>query len=64
MPAPYSSDLRLRVLHASAMVAGSRAEIGRRFQVRERIVYLWLQQERTEGCTTATPHAGGVASRF
>ena len=64
MPAPYSPDLRRRVLHACAMVEGSRAEIARRFQVSERSVYLWLQQERDEGRTTPKPHAGGVASRF
>jgi transposase len=64
MPAPYSPDLRQRVLHACAMVEGSRAEIAQRFAVSERIVYLWLAQERTEGRTTAKPHAGGVAARF
>jgi transposase len=64
MPAPYSPDLRRRVLHACAMVEGSRAEIARRFQVSERSVYLWLRQERDEGRTEAKPHAGGVATRF
>lgn len=64
MPVPYSSDLRRRVLHACAMVEGTRAEIARRFAVSERIVYLWLAQERTEGRTAPKPHAGGVASRF
>ena len=64
MAAPYSPDLRRRVLHACAMVEGSRAEIARRFAVSERIVYVWLQQEREEGRTAAKPHAGGVASRF
>jgi len=64
MPAPYSPDLRRRVLYACAMVAGSRAEIARRFQVSERSVYLWLQQERDEGRTEAKRHAGGLASRF
>lgn len=64
MPAPYSPDLRRRVLHACAMVEGSRAEIARRFAVSERIVYLWLQQEREEGRTEPKPHAGGVPSRF
>jgi len=62
--APYSPDLRRRVLHACAMVEGSRAEIARRFALSERIVYLWLQQEREEGRTAAKPHAGGVPSRF
>lgn len=64
MPAPYSPDLRRRVLYACAMVEGSRAEIARRFQVGERTVYLWLRQEREEGRTTAKPHAGGLPSRF
>ena len=64
MPAPYSPDLRQRVLHACAMVEGSRAEIARRFAVSERSVYLWLRQEREEGRSTPKPHAGGVPSRF
>ena len=64
MPAPYSPDLRRRVLHACAMVEGSRAAIARRFQVSERSVYLWLRQEREEGRTAAKPHAGGRLSRF
>ena len=64
MPAPYSPDLRQRVLHACAMVEGSRVAIARRFQVSERIVYLWLRQEREEGRTAAKPHAGGLPSRF
>jgi transposase len=64
MPAPYSPDLRRRVLHACAMVEGSRAEIAARFQVSERSVYLWLRDEREEGRTTPKPHAGGRASRF
>jgi transposase len=64
MPAPCSADLRRRVLHACAMVEGSRAAIARRFAVSERSVYLWLRQEREEGRTEAKPHAGGPASRF
>ena len=64
MPAPYSPDLRRRVLHACAMVEGSRAAIARRFAVSERIVYLWLRQEREEGRAAPKPHAGGLPSRF
>jgi transposase len=64
MPAPYSPDLRHRVLYACAMVEGSRPEIARRFQVSERSVYLWLRQEREEGRTVPKPHAGGRPSRF
>ena len=50
MPAPWSG--------------GSRTEIARRFQVSERCLYRWLEQERVEGRTTLKPHAGGRASRF
>ena len=64
MAAPYSPDLRRRVLHACAMVEGTRPEIARRFAVSERSVYLWLRQEREEGRTEAKPHAGGRPSRF
>jgi transposase len=63
MPGPYSPDRRPRVRHAGALVAGARAEIARRRQVSERIVYRWLQQEPTEGRTTAKPHERGGASR-
>lgn len=64
MPAPYSPDLRRRVLHACAMVEGSRTEIAARFQVSERCLYRWLEQERAEGRTTPKPHAGGRPSHF
>lgn len=64
MPAAYSPDLRQRVLHACAMVEGTRTAIAQRFHVSERIVYRWLQQEREEGRTAPKPHAGGVPSHF
>ena len=64
MPAPYSPDLRRRVLHACAMVEGSRAQIAQRFAVSERSIYLWLEAERAEGRTAPKPHAGGRPSRF
>jgi len=64
MPAPYSADLRRRVLAACAAHEAERAEVARRFRVAESTLYRWLQAERVEGRTAAKPHAGGPASRF
>jgi transposase len=64
MPAPYSADLRERVLHACAAARLSRAEIAAQFEVGESTVYLWLTQERLEGRTAPKPHAGGRATGF
>lgn len=64
MAAPYSADLRQRVLAACAAHEAGRAELARRFRVGESTLYRWLAAERAEGRTTAKPHAGGPASRF
>jgi transposase len=64
MPAPYSADLRRRVLAACAAHEASRAELARRYRIGESTLYRWLEAERTEGRTTAKPHAGGPTSRF
>ena len=60
MPAPYSADLRERVLLAEA--AGlSPAVVAKRFGVGLSTVYLWRQQARTQGRRCAKPHGGGRA---
>ena len=60
MPAPYSADLRERVLLAEA--AGlSPAVVAERFGVGLSTVYLWRQQARTQGRRCAKPHGGGRA---
>lgn len=59
MPAPYSADLRQRVLAACKDPTLTRAEVARRFQISEPTVYNWLQQERDEGRRSAKPHNGG-----
>jgi transposase len=59
MPAPYSSDLRHRVLAACEAATQKRAEIAELFQVSEPTIYNWLRQQREEGRTTPKPHAGG-----
>jgi transposase len=67
MPAPYSPDLRVRVLHTAAAgpaTRAGRAAVAARFEVSLATVYLWLRQEREEGRRAAKPHAGGHASTF
>lgn len=59
MPAPYSTDLRNRVLAACEDPSLTRAEVARRFQVSELTVCNWLQQWREEGRRPAKPHNGG-----
>jgi transposase len=64
MPAPYSTDLRQRVLAACAAHEASRAEVARRYRIGASTLYRWLQAEREEGRTAAKPHAGGPVSQF
>jgi transposase len=64
MPAPYSADLRRRVLAACAAHEASRAELARRYRIGESTLYRWLEAERVDGRTEAKPHAGGASSRF
>lgn len=61
MPAPYSVDLRERVLHACTREGLKRAEAAVRFRVAERTVYNWLKDCKS-GRTEPRPHAGGRAS--
>jgi transposase len=64
MPAPYSSDLRQRVLAACEAATQKRAEIAELFQISEPTIYNWLRQQREEGRTTPKPHAGGPAPQI
>ncbi len=64
MPRPYSADLRGRVLRACKAATRPRAELARQFEVGESTLYLWLQQEGTEGRCEAKPHAGGHTPHF
>lgn len=64
MPRPYSSDLRLRVLHALKSRRQKRSEVAAQFQISPATLYLWQKQEKEEGRQQAKPHAGGRACRF
>ena len=64
MPRPYSSDLRVRVLHALESVQQKRSEIAGQFQISPATLYLWQKQQKQEGRREAKPHAGGHASRL
>lgn len=59
VPAPYSMDLRERVL-AARQDGLSQAAIAERFQVSEHTVYTWLRRWREEGTLEPKPHGGGT----
>jgi transposase len=59
MPAPYSTDLRERVLAACAEGTQPRSEIARTFQISQATLYNWQRQAKEEGRTTPKPATGG-----
>jgi transposase len=61
MPAPYSLDLRQRVLAAVDAKDGTRAAIAARFQVSTAWIRRLVQRRRATGSIAPLPHAGGPA---
>jgi transposase len=61
MPAPYSLDLRTRVLAAVDAKDGTRAAIAARFQVSTAWIRRLVQRRRQTGSIAPRPHAGGPA---
>jgi transposase len=61
MPAPYSLDLRRRVLAAVDAQTDTRAAIAERFQVSTAWVRRLVQRRREAGAIAPKPHAGGPA---
>lgn len=59
MPAPYSTDLRQRVLNASHHREGSQLQLAQRFGVSRSTVQGWLRCQRQSGRTAPLPHGGG-----
>jgi transposase len=61
MAAPYSLDLRERVIRAVDESPLTIAEIAQQFNVSERTIYKWLAQRKESGTLAPKPHAGGRA---
>lgn len=61
MAAPYSQDLRARVLAAAHDGRHSHGALAALFRVGESTIRGWLRRERLTGETRAKPHAGGAA---
>ena len=61
MAAPYSLDLRERVLRAVDESPLTIAEIAHQFSVSESAVYAWLARRKETGSFAPKPHAGGRA---
>jgi transposase len=64
MPAPYSPDLRHRVLAACKAHQTTFAKIAQQYTVSEATLHNWRKAEREEGRREAKPHAGGPARKL
>jgi putative transposase len=61
MAAPYSLDLRERVLRAVDERPVTIAEIALQFSVSQSAIYAWLARRKATGLFAPKPHAGGRA---
>lgn len=61
VPAPYSLDLRERVIRAVDESPLTVEEIAEQFNVSDRTIYKWLAQRKAERTLAPKPHAGGRA---
>ena len=59
MPAPYSSDLRARVIAAHRAGLGSREHLAALFKIGSATVYRWVHADRTTGRVSALPPRSG-----
>lgn len=64
MPAPYSMDLRQRVIDAYKAKQGSQRQIADRFQVSLSFVKRLVCRYRDTGQVTPLPHAGGAIAKI
>lgn len=60
MPAPYSVDLRQRVINAYKEKEGSQRQIAERFQVSQSFVKKLIHRYRETGSIEPKPHGGGA----
>ncbi len=59
MPAPYSIDLRLRVIAACKRGVFTELEVAETFNIGEATVRRWKRRERESGSVEPLPHGGG-----
>ncbi len=64
MPAPYSQDLRIRVIKAIHNLEGSQRQIAQRFQVSLTFVHNLLRHYRKTGSVQPKQHGGGVPPKI
>ena len=60
MPAPYSIDLRQRVINAYEAKEGSQRQIAERFQVSQSFIKRLIRRYRETGTVEAKAHGGGA----
>ena len=60
MPAPYSIDLRQRVINAYKAKEGSQRQIAKRFQVSESFLKRLIRRYQETGSVKSRPHGGGA----
>lgn len=64
MPAPYSTDLRQRVIDAYKANEGSQRQLAKRFKVRLSFVQRLIRRHENTGQVTAKLHAGGARAKI
>ncbi len=64
MPAPYSTDLRQRVIEAYKANAGSRRQLAERFKVSLSFVQRLIRLYQNTGQFAPLPHAGGANAKI
>ena len=64
MPAPYSTDLRQRVIDAYKAKEGSLRQLADRFKVSLSFVQRLICRNRYTGQVTPKPHAGGAIAKI
>lgn len=64
MPAPYSTDLRQRVVDAHQAKLGSQRQLADRFQVSLSFVQRLIRSHKKTGKVNALAHAGGAIAKI
>ena len=64
MPAPYSSDLRQRIIDAYEAKVGSQRQLAERFKVSLSFVRDLMRHYRSTGQVEPKPHRGGAVAKL
>ncbi|WP_138503704.1 helix-turn-helix domain-containing protein [Nostoc sp. PA-18-2419] len=64
MPAPYSTDLRQRVIDAYEAQQGSQRQLAKRFKVSLSFIKRLIRRYRDTGQVTPLPHGGGAIAKI